>query len=470
MYRAFLIVYYTHIHLFLLDVKRVITKYLARNSSFPTLLSVAFIIVIVAFSQLAASYIQSVYSVKSATTSSPSSCITYNPTARVITVTCGSATLTDIYNHFHDNNILSKQSPDGIWLLNARIVIAKGATLHIDSTDTKWLKISSPEGTSGSLASPLPNNIDVHGTFKIDSVKITSWDPITNNYAITNGTRHDQGVGKTDTTISGAPRPYITVEKDATGTTDITNSEIAYLGYEKGSFSGTGTAGLNYYGGDGSVLRGNNIHHLYFGFYSSGVGSMVIENNQVHHNTIYGLDPHTATHDMIIRKNVIHDNGQFSIICSLNCNNITIENNVVYNDGNKNTGAGIMFSRNMVNSIARNNIVRDEAASGISISESHNNQISNNTISNSGSGITVKNSTNNKINDNTIINSTNGIDTSSSGGAGNIISNNHFINTPSSSSSSHSSNSVGSNSQPQGTSKHHRSHSLSGHNAKSGLV
>jgi len=468
MYRAFLIVYYTHIHLFLLDLKRMITKYLARKSSFPILLSVAFIIVIVAFSQLAASYIQSVYSVKSATTSSPSSCITYNPTARVITVTCGSATLTDIYNNFHDNNILSKQSPDGIWLLNARIVIAKGATLHIDSTDTKWLKISSPEGTSGSLASPLPNNIDVHGTLKIDSVKITSWDPITNNYAITNGTRHDQGVGKSEATITGAPRPFITVEKDATGTTDIMNSEIAYMGYEKGSFSGTGTAGLNYYGGDGSTLLGNNIHHLYFGFYSSGVGNMVIENNQVHDNTIYGLDPHTATHNMIIRKNVIHDNGQFGIICSLNCNNITIENNVVYHDGNKNTGAGIMFSRNMVNSIARNNIVHDEAASGISISESHNNQISNNTISNSGSGITVKNSTNNKINANTIINSSKGIDASNAGGSGNIINNNHFINTPSS--SSHSSNNVSSNNQPQGTLKHHRSHSLGGHKAKSGVL
>jgi len=51
---------------------------------------------------------------------------------------------------------------------------------------------------------------------------------------------------------------------------------------------------------------------------------------------------------MIIRKNVVHDNGQFGIICSLNCNNITIENNEIYHDGNKNTGAGIMFSRNMV--------------------------------------------------------------------------------------------------------------------------
>ena len=102
---------------------------------------------------------------------------------------------------------------------------------------------------------------------------------------------------------------------------------------------------------------------------------MVIENNQVHHNTIYGLDPHTGTHDMIIRKNVVHDNGQFGIICSLNCNNITIENNEVYSNGDKNTGAGIMFSRNMVNSIARNNDVHHEAAAAISISQSNNNQI-----------------------------------------------------------------------------------------------
>ena len=454
-------------------MERKIIKYPVRvKLPFLTLILITLIIMIVASTELSAAYIQRVYSIRTTAISSPSSCYTYNPIARVITVSCGSATLTDIYNHLHGNNILSKQSPDGVWLLNAKLVIAKGATLNIDSKDTKWLKISPSGGTTGSSASPLPNSIDVHGTLKIDSVKITSWNSLTNNYAITNGTRHDLGVGKSDATVSGAARPFITVEKDATGTTDIINSEIAYLGYEKGSFSGVGTAGLNYYGGDGSILRGNNIHHLYFGFYSSGVGRIVIENNQVHHNTIYGLDPHTSTHDMIIRKNVVHDNGQFGIICSLNCNNITIENNEIYHDGNKNTGAGIMFSRNMVNSIARNNIVHDEVSSAISISESHNNQIFNNTISNSGGGINLKNSTSNKIYDNTIINCTKGIDTSAAGGvAGNMIYNNHFINTPSSSSSSpHSSNTVGSNNQAQGTLKHHNKHSLGGHKAKPGFA
>jgi parallel beta-helix repeat protein len=125
----------------------------------------------------------------------------------------------------------------------------------------------------------------------------------------------------------------------------------------------------------------------------------------------------------------------------------------------------------MVNSIARNNIVHDEVSSAISISESHNNQIFNNTISNSGGGINLKNSTSNKIHDNTIINSTKGIDTSAAGGgAGNVIYNNHFISTPSSSSSPHSSNTVGSNNQAQGTLKHHNKHSLGGHKAKPGFA
>ena len=47
---------------------------------------------------------------------------------------------------------------------------------------------------------------------------------------------------------------------------------------------------------------------------------------------------------------------------------------------------GIMFSRNMFDSVARNNIVSGEEQ-GIVISESHNNEIYNNTVSDSGHGI-----------------------------------------------------------------------------------
>ena len=60
------------------------------------------------------------------------------------------------------------------------------------------------------------------------------------------------------------------VEPRATGTTNITNSYIGYLGYEAGW--GKKAEGLHYNAGDGSVIRNNNIDHLYFGFYSVGIG------------------------------------------------------------------------------------------------------------------------------------------------------------------------------------------------------
>jgi parallel beta-helix repeat protein len=164
-----------------------------------------------------------------------------------------------------------------------------------------------------------------------------------------------------------APPGPIIVNDDATGTTDIIDSELAFLGYESGY--GGGRTGLRYEGGDGSLVKGNNIHDLYFGFYSKGVGGIKIE-KYVHDNIHYGLDPHTGTHDMIIRNNTVHDNGSIGIICSLDCFDVTIENNMVYN----NTKMGIMFSLNMTDSIARNNNVSNKDR-GIVISESRNNEI-----------------------------------------------------------------------------------------------
>ena len=335
------------------------------------------------------------------TTAGSSSCINYDPSARLITVTCTSASLTDVYNSLNDPNILgierqreSSSSSGNLWLLNANLKISQGATFYINPTDTAWLKIIS-DGKSA-------YKVDVRGSLKVDSVKITSWDPETNYYAVTNGTRIPNGSGGYEVHV-GASRPFIRIEKDATGTTDITNSEIAYLGYEGGV--GVAVTGLYYLGGDGSVLRHNNLHDLYFGFYSRGVGGMIIENNHIYNNSRYGLDPHTGTHDMIIRSNVVNDNGWIGIICSLDCHNITIENNEVYN----NKESGIMFSRNMYNSIARNNYVHNEGIA-ISVSQSHNNEIYNNTVSDSSNAIyLINSSSNNIIHHNTVINSPQGI-------------------------------------------------------------
>jgi parallel beta-helix repeat protein len=318
-------------------------------------------------------------------TESSSNCITYDVDVNVITITCEQANLTDIDNEIRNPNILHKESTDGVWLLNAGMIIEQGATFYINPTDTSWMKIAADGQTAYSIL--------VSGSLKIDSVKVTSWNPNTNDYALTNDS-HREGI---DVEV-GTPRPYIRIEEEATGTTDITNSELAYLGYEGGL--GAGRSGLRYDGGDGSIIRGNNMHNMWFAFYSDGVGGMVIENNHIHNSGHYGLDPHTGTHNMIIRNNTVHDNGAIGIICSVDCHNVTVENNKVYN----NTNMGIMLSRNMYDSVARYNIVSNQEQ-GIVISESHNNEIYNNTVSDSGSGIDIdEDSFENVVYNNTIIN------------------------------------------------------------------
>jgi len=332
-------------------------------------------------------------------------CISYDSVRRMITVSCKSATLTDIYNQLNDPAVLNKeQQRNGVWLLNANITINKGSTLTIDPTDTTWLKIIADERT-------LAYGIHVLGSLKIDSVQLTSWNPETNYYAMSNGSRESSGPAtalcgsncpiavKDKLTHHGAPRPYIRIESRATGTTNITNSYIGYIGYEAGW--GKMTPGLQYNAGHGSVIRNNDFDHLYFGFYSVNVGNMVIENNKIHNSGHYGIDPHTGTHDMVIRNNIVYDNNGTAIICSLDCYNIRFENNIVYN----NHGGGIVFSRNTTHSVARNNYVHDQTIP-IQIAASYNNAVYNNIISNTNTtGISIiGDSSGNKIFNNNIMN------------------------------------------------------------------
>ena len=176
-------------------------------------------------------------------------------------VKCNS-TLSEVGIALSDDNILKKESIDGIWLLNSSLVVMKGATLTIDPSDVKWLKISS-EGTSFGVRKllgtdqgsnePTPYSIRIFGRLDIHGVKVTSWDPETNNYT---NQRSDGSV----------PRPFIAIERGS-NSSHISDSEIAYLGYNSSR-----KQGLSFYGGDDSTLTGNRIHNLWYGFISVNVG------------------------------------------------------------------------------------------------------------------------------------------------------------------------------------------------------
>ena len=307
-----------------------------------------------------------------------------------IRLTCGSATVSDLYyvikkykNALGEFEGWVEKESNKIWLLNSSLVIASNSSFTINSSDTRWLKIYS----DGKQA----HGIKIYGNMTVDSVKITSWDSAENDYFHT--VKND----------SSDRRAFISVMGRETSTANITNSELAFLGYNSShEAEHTPSNGLSYYGGHGSKIRNNNIHNNNFGFYSADVGGLLIENNRIHHNTYYGMDPHSSTHDMIIRNNSVYDNGKMGIICSQRCRNITIEDNEVYN----NRGSGISLSIDMQNSTVRNNYIysqNGEGENGISISESNNNEIYDNIISFSDIGLKIiNNSSNNYVYNNFI--------------------------------------------------------------------
>ncbi len=394
-------------------------------------------------------------------------CVNYKKEVNLIQIFCKSTRLTDIALQLNNTKILGRENPvknnpqtgsidnpvssSKTWVLNSGIEIGKGAMLVIDSSDTDWVKIvatptiqlkanvtqntntpnlgiyegkslnSSRQGepieidikqTTPALDEKAiivsknngdsPNGIHVHGGLKIDSVKITSWDPDTNDVVRFNlGKRSGEEHTKSNYDTA-EPRGFIRVAKDATGTTNITNSEIAYLGY-----SCSRCSGISYYGGEGSVIEGSNIHHLLKGFYSKGMGNMTIQNNSFHDNYLYGVDPHTGSHHMVIKNNIVYNNNASGIICSKDCHSLIIEGNKVYN--NTGAGRGISFSINTTNSVARNNYVHDNSRCIAFNRESNFNQVYNNTLLNCKTGVYVSRTSNNLIHDNKIVNASSGI-------------------------------------------------------------
>jgi parallel beta-helix repeat protein len=335
-------------------------------------------------------------------------CVGYQREINTIMISCD-ASFQDIVQAMNQPNILEQDAEqNGQYILNANLEVADGVTFEMTSNGDglQYLKLAGANG------------IIVYGKILIDGVRITSWD-------VSQGDIIQQDINGT---IS---RGYI--QFAASERSQIINSEFGYLGYDE-----PGRRGFDLYGGGGGpshdmVIRGSTFHDMWFAFYSNAAYNIVVDGSEYHHNLRYAIDPHTGTHDMNITNNYLHHN-RYGAICSEDCYNILIEGNAVHH----NTDAGIVFSRNMTNSIARNNHIHN-TTTAISLSESPNNQIYNNTIeSATDEGILLFNpeviddgfTEDNIVYDNVISSSEDGIRATNS--HDNILENNTFNNIESS--------------------------------------
>jgi poly(beta-D-mannuronate) C5 epimerase len=285
-------------------------------------------------------------------------CIGYESSDNTITINCNSSFL-DVVQTINDSEIIENLG-NGEYILKANLEVADGITFEMNSNGDglQYLKIAGANG------------IVVYGTILINGVKITSWD-VSNEDVI------QQNINGT------IPRGY--VQFAASEGAQIINSEFGYLGFVE-----PGRRGFDLLGGGGPshdmLVRSSKFHDMWMAFYSNGAYNITVDGNEYYNNIIYSLDPHTTTHDMSITNNWIHDNP-IGPICSDRCYNILIEGNLIQDT----TRAAIFFSRNMHDSIARDNHVIN-AETGILLSESPNNQVYNNTIEGAtGEGIRLLN-------------------------------------------------------------------------------
>src|SRR5215510_7406899 len=284
------------------------------------------------------------------------SCVDYGASDNTINVDCD-ASFADVIQAIDDFSILENSGP-GEYILKANLEVDEDATFSMNSNDVNWLKITDSHG------------IIVEGAILINGVRITSWDAFSDGFVPQN--------------INGTiPRAYVQFA-DSEGS-QIINSEFGYLGYVE-----AGRRGFDLIGGGGPshdmLIKGSKFHNMWMGFYSNGAYNITVDRSEYYNNIKYSLDPHTTTHNMSIKSNWIHDNP-IGPICSERCWDITIEGNTIQDTDD----VAIFFSRNMTDSIARNNHVIN-ARTGVLLSESPNNQVYDNIIEGAtGEGIRLLN-------------------------------------------------------------------------------
>ena len=335
-------------------------------------------------------------------------CIEYETEENTIAINCDASFL-DVVQTINDPAILENVG-EGEYILNANLEVADGVTFAMTSNEDglQYLKIAGING------------IIVEGRIEISGIIITSWD-----------TETDSPVSQTET--GSVPRAFVNLRASEGGY--VEDSEVAYLGYDasarRGIDLGRSTEGPSH----DFAIRNSKIHSNWMGFYSAGAYNITIDGNEFYGNIKYAIDPHTGTHNMTVSNNKVYDNKGIAVICSLDCYDVIFEGNEVYN----NAGSGLMFSRATHDSTIRNNLIYNqyESAYPISISESQNNEIYGNDISNSTGGISVHNplesdldedgmSTDNRIYNNTFDDVQNAIRVLAS--SDNTFSNNKFDN------------------------------------------
>ena len=273
------------------------------------------------------------------------------------------------------NNVNAENINNVTLLMSRPIVVDKQASLKI--SDAQLLLESFPSNEA------FPPRILVLGNATIENSTIDSF-------------RRDQSMADRN---PFHPRPFIAAVDG--GIVDIIkNTTIKHLGFALGGISSL--AAVNYYRTENFKIMNSTFDYDYIGFYSDNSSNFEIKGNTFTGNTLYGIDPHTASKNFLIDSNHVSLSGGEGIICSFLCDNVTITNNLV-DEGTE--GIGLHWLTNS-SKIQKNIVINNEQFGVFIRNSSNNNVIEGNILVNNGCNIGLFEYANgNTIVDNIIVDS-----------------------------------------------------------------
>ncbi|MDP9220052.1 MAG: right-handed parallel beta-helix repeat-containing protein [Actinomycetota bacterium] len=192
-------------------------------------------------------------------------------------------------------------------------------------------------------------------------------------------------------------RPFI-VAVGATATMTVSNSTFRYLGRDWNS-----SYGLSWSKGATGSVSNSLFEHNFIGVYSNAAVGLRVSGSTFLDNSLYGIDPHSASKNLVIENNLTARNGRHGIIFSDHVVNGLVRNNVSEHNGLN----GIMMDEGSTQNRIEHNTVTGNGSDGIVLASSGDNTVTGNTISGNRVGLSIRGpSSGLKVSGNTLIGNT----------------------------------------------------------------
>ncbi len=242
----------------------------------------------------------------------------------------------------------------GVFELAAAFVQAPGTAVTVAAPRVQTLRLLNRPGVffGGKGASA-----------RFDGVSVTSWDP--------------ERQAPDEDPVDG--RPFVLYQE--TARLDVINSEMAYLGSDRGSAYGVAWR----LGGSTGEVLGSTFAHNFFGVYTFEATDIVFRDNVFRDNVLYGFDPHDFTTGLVVEDNEAYGNGSHGFIVSRSVTDSMLRRNHAHD----NAGNGIMMDSSSDRNRIEANVVENNAKDGIVLFGSAENVVVDNVVRNNRVGIRV---------------------------------------------------------------------------------